>query len=235
MPTPPDVAPFAAVLADLARDLRRGSCCLVVCDKGWTLPIFVGLKQRLQAAGAQIGYLDGRVKDKDAASTEGGVMLAAVAQMRWATRAPEADGVAFALPHLDIMTAVEGGWTTISREVIPLLYENAGSVWLGFQDPSVTLPALVEKVFTRRYVIATPYRTLETVAPGAALGEETAEPVIASAPEVEAPAVPAAPPEEPSTAPVAAPEPEPYPWEPGAQPPTAEAPAETTSSPDDPG
>jgi hypothetical protein len=40
MSAPPSVAPFAGLLADLAIDLRRGACCLVVCDKGWTLPVF---------------------------------------------------------------------------------------------------------------------------------------------------------------------------------------------------
>lgn len=175
MSTPPSVAPFANVLADLATDLRRGSCCLVVCDKGWTLPLYVGLKERLHAADVRCGYLDGKVKE--AGNGEGGVMLAAVAQMRWAVRAAEADGVVFAVPHLDVMTAVEGGWTSVSREVIPLLYENAATVWLGFQDPSLQLPPLVEKVFTRRYVIEAPYRTLETVWPVSAAGAVTSSPV----------------------------------------------------------
>ncbi len=163
MSAPPSVAPFADVLADLTTDLRRGSCCLVVCDKGWTLPLYVGLKERLHAADVRCGYLDGRPA-KDTPAGEGGVMLAAVAQMRWAVREAE-DGIVFALPHLDLMTATEGGWTSVSREVIPLLYENAASLWLGFQDSTLHLPALVEKVFTRRYVIDTPYRTLETAWP----------------------------------------------------------------------
>ena len=63
------------------------------------------------------------------------------------------------------MTTTEGGWTTISREVVPLLYENAANVWLGFKDPSLELPPVVEKVFARRYVIEQPYRTMETVPP----------------------------------------------------------------------
>lgn len=251
MAVPPDVAPFAGMLADLTRDLRRGSCCLVVCDKGWTLPLFIDLKQRLQPTNVKIGYLDGRVKDKDPGA-EGGVMLAAVAQMRWAARAPEAEGVVFALPHLDIMTAVEGGWTSISREVIPLLYENAGSIWLGFQDPSVTLPALVEKVFTRRYVLTTPFRTLETVLLNGAPKEEVAVPLIA-----ETPAISDQPPQE-TTAPVSDPPDEQtpksprapivvrYPWEPeeptadatpdepATPPSTPEQRDEPTSSPTDP-
>ncbi|MBN9118960.1 MAG: hypothetical protein J0I06_07335 [Planctomycetes bacterium] len=162
MPAPPSVAPFAGLLADLAQDLRRGSCCLVVCDKGWTLPLYAALKERLRAANVRCGYLDGRPTEES--PNDAGVMLATVAQMRYAARS-QAEGVVYALPHLDVMTTTEGGWTTISREVVPLLYENAATVWLGFRDPSLPLLQVVEKVFTRRYVIDQPYRTLETVSP----------------------------------------------------------------------
>jgi hypothetical protein len=163
MPAPPSVAPFTGQIADLAVDLRRGVCCLVVCDKGWTLSLYVELKDRLRAANVRCGYLDGRPTDGAAADT--GTMLAAVAQMRWAVRAPEMDGVVFALPHLDVMTAIDGGWNNISREVIPLLYENPASVWLGFQDPSLPLLPVVEKLFSKRHVIAERYRSAETVPP----------------------------------------------------------------------
>ncbi len=159
MPAPPSVAPFAGLLADLALDLRRGVCCLVVCDKGWTLPLYAALKDRLKAAGVRCGYLDGRPSEES--PNDAGVMLSTVAQMRYAARST-LEGVVYALPHLDVMTTVEGGWTTISREVVPLLYENADTVWLGFKDPSLALPQIVEKVFSRRYVIEHPYRTQET-------------------------------------------------------------------------
>lgn len=163
MPAPPSVAPFVGLLADLALDLRRGSCCLVVCDKGWTLPLYTALKERLKAANTKCGYLDGRPTENAPADLN--TMLAAVAQMRWAVRTADMEGVVFAIPFLDIMTSVEGGWNNISREVVPLLYENPASIWLGFQDPTLSLLPLVEKVFTRRYVIEQPYRTLETVPP----------------------------------------------------------------------
>jgi len=158
MPAPPSLTPFAGLLADLTTDLRRTECCLVVCDKGWTLPLYAALKERLRAANVKSGYLDGR--GSDGATGEGGVMLSTVAMMRYVVRA-ESDGVIYALPHLDVMTTVEGGWTTISREVVPLLYENPLTVWLGFQDPSLPLPDVVTKVFTRRYVIAEKYRELK--------------------------------------------------------------------------
>jgi hypothetical protein len=163
MPPPPSVAPFVGQIADLAADLRRGSSCLVVCDKGWTLPVYVNLKERLRAMGLRCGYLDGRPTGDTPAET--GTMLAAVAQMRWAVRTAEMDGVVFALPHLDVMTAIEGGWNNISREAIPLLYENPTSIWLGFQDPTLPLLPIIEKLFGKRYVIEERYRDLETVAP----------------------------------------------------------------------
>jgi hypothetical protein len=166
MSAPPSVAPLLGQLADLAADLRRGSRCLVVCDKGWTLPIYTELRERLRAAGVRCGYLDGR--PTEGAPADSGTMLAAVAQMRWAARAAEADGVVFALPHLDVMTAAAGGWNTISREAVPLQYENPASLWLGFQDPSLPLLPVVEKVFDRRYTIGRRYRTLEPVPPASA-------------------------------------------------------------------
>lgn len=232
MPAPPSAAPFADVLADLTIDFKRGASCLVVCDKGWTLPLYVGLKERLNAIGLKCGYLDGKVKE--VAGADGTVIPASVAQMRWAVRAPEAEGIVFAVPHLDIVTTTEGGWTPVSREVIALLYENPLSIWLGFQDPSLKLPELVTKVFTRRYVIETPYRTLETVRPQPAPKDE---------PQPEAPAP--QPEEQTTAAPVPAPEvpvpdaPEPkvavrFSWEPPDEPPAPPADG-TTSSPADPG
>lgn len=162
MPAPPSLAPLAGLLADLAADLRRAECCLVVCDKGWTLPIYAALKERLRAMEVKCGYLDGRGTDGNAG--EGGIMLATVAMMRYVVQA-ETEGVVYALPHLDVMTTTEGGWTPISREVIPLLYENPLTVWLGFQDPSLPLPDVVTKVFTRRYEVREKYRELKPAAP----------------------------------------------------------------------
>lgn len=204
MPAPPSVAPFAEQLADLAQDLRRGLCCLVECDKGWTLPLFAALKERLKAVNVRCGYLDGR--PTETAPSDLNTMLAAVAQMRWASRATDMDGVVFAIPYLDIMASVEGGWNNISREVVPLLYENAASVWLGFRDPTLALLPLVEKVFTRRYVLDVPYRTLETVPPPPprplpevpiappAPAEAASEPELAEEPPADPP--PVVPPEE---------------------------------------
>jgi hypothetical protein len=55
------------------------------------------------------------------------------------------------------MAAQEGGWTTITRELVPLLYENPAAVLLGFRDPTLTLFPVVEKLFPRRYTVQQPY------------------------------------------------------------------------------
>jgi hypothetical protein len=174
----PNVGPFGALLADLAVDLRRGVCCLVVCDKGWVLSLFVKLKERLIAAGLKCGYLDGRAAADAPAET--GTMLTSIVQIRSAVRGENPDGAVFALPHLDVMTAVEGGWNNISREVIPLLYENPASVWLGFQDPTLPIMPIVQKLFAKRYVIEERYRNLNTVPPSPptipATGDTTSPP-----------------------------------------------------------
>ena len=48
-----------------------------------------------------------------------------------------------------------------------LLYENGESIWLGFQDPSLHLPQLVEKVFTRldRLLASTPRPEIDLIDP----------------------------------------------------------------------
>jgi cell division protease FtsH len=171
---------LAGVLADIASDLSRGTCVLVVCDKGWTLPIFRAIFERLKGKDIRCEYLDGRPAPDTEAPADVGIMLTTIGQLRRAVRG-EVEGVVFALPHLDVMTTSDGGWTNISREVIPLLYENELVQWLGFRDPSLPLLPLVEKLFNRRYVIEEPYRTSETIQSSAV----AAVPVTTSGPEPE--------------------------------------------------
>ena len=84
------------------------------------------------------------------------VMLTALTQLRHAVRG-SVEGIVIVLAHLDVMANSDGGWTNISRELVPLLYEAPGAVLLGFRDP--TLPALpvVEKLFPKRYTLTPPY------------------------------------------------------------------------------
>jgi hypothetical protein len=159
---PPSVAPFASLLADLTTDLRRGVSCLLVCDKGWTLPVFGDLRKRLSAKNIRCEYLDGRPTPGSDSPADVGVMLTAITQIRKAVRGG-VEGVVFVLPHLDVMTTTDGGWTNISREVVPLLYENPATQWLGFRDPSLPLLPVVEKIFGKCYVLDVPYRVVESI------------------------------------------------------------------------
>jgi hypothetical protein len=83
-------------------------------------------------------------------------MLTAITHLRRAVRAP-VEGVVVVLPHLDVMAPADGGWTNISREVVPLLFECPEAVLLGFRDPTLPLLPVVEKLFVRRYAVAEPF------------------------------------------------------------------------------
>ena len=156
----PDVAPFAGPLAELAVALRTGQSCLVTADKGWALPLWLGLRDRLRAAEVPWVYLDGRPDPGHETPPDVGAMLLTLTQLRAAVRTgPE--GCVVALPHLDVMAAEAGGWTTVSRELIPLLYENPAVAVLGFRDPTLPLLPVVDKLFHRRWTVDRPYRTAE--------------------------------------------------------------------------
>jgi len=125
---------------------------LVIADKGWTHLLFYDLRERLMAAGLRCEYIDGRPTTVDSPSDENGVMVTAISQLRRAVRG-SVEGVVVGLPHLDVMAAAEGGWTNVAREVVPFLYEAPQAVLIGFCDPTLTLLPVVDKLFSKRFVV----------------------------------------------------------------------------------
>jgi cell division protease FtsH len=69
-----------------------------------------------------------------------------VQQLREAVRSATESRVVV-LPHLDLLTTSQGGLTSEAKEVIPLLYENPNLLWIGFKDPSMTLPQVILDLF----------------------------------------------------------------------------------------
>jgi cell division protease FtsH len=171
----PNLAPFAALFANLVADLRRGACCLVSADKGWTLFLFHELQTRLRAVELRCEYIDGRPDPGEYGPPDVGVMLTAITQLRRAVRA-SVEGVVVVLPHLDVMATSDGGWTNISREVVPLLYEEPAVVLLGFRDPTLPLLPVVEKLFIRRFEVTHPFREPVSVVAGPADSSRPSEP-----------------------------------------------------------
>jgi hypothetical protein len=152
----PNLAPFATLLTDLVADLRRGSCCLVTADKGWTSLLVEDLRVRLHTFNVRCEYVNGRPEPGSTMPDDYGVMLTAITQLRHAVRG-SVEGIVIVLAHLDVMANSDGGWTNISRELVPLLYEAPGAVLLGFRDPTLPLLPVVEKLFPKRYTVTQPY------------------------------------------------------------------------------
>jgi cell division protease FtsH len=144
-------AAYAPELAGVADRLQRGLPTLIECDKELVPFLFAHIRDRLKSTGLKFAYLDGR--KADAAAPAGtipvGMMGATVSQLREEVRRAIEKKV-LTLPHLDLLTTSEGGLTSEAREVVALLYENPEVVWLGFKDPSFTLPPVIENLFPYR-------------------------------------------------------------------------------------
>jgi cell division protease FtsH len=143
-------AAYSNELAQIASDLQRGLPVLVECEKDLAPYLFINLRARLKQHELKCLYLDGRPREGQQADPMAGFIGAMVAQLRDAVRGAVEKRVVV-LPHLDLLTTSQGGLTTEAKEVIPLLYENPDVVWLGFKDPSFSLPQVIENLFPHRY------------------------------------------------------------------------------------
>jgi cell division protease FtsH len=148
-------ASCAGVLAELASALRAGQSCLVECDKDLTLFLYADLRERLSAAELSCSYVDGRPGPESGVPADAPVLPAMLRQLRAAVRGA-AERRVVVVPHLDVLAASAAGLSAEAREVIPLLYELPGQVWLGFRDPTLPLLPVVEKRFAARFLVPRP-------------------------------------------------------------------------------
>ena len=111
---------------------------------------FMNLRGRLRTNDIRCLYLDGRPANDEQAAMQCGLLGMMIAQLREAVRGAVERRVVV-LPHLDLLTTSQGGLTAEAKEVIPLLYENPELVWLGFKDPSFSIPPVIENLFPKRY------------------------------------------------------------------------------------
>src|SRR5947207_3294757 len=140
-------AAYSRELAEIASKLVRGLPVLVECHKELAPYLFMNLRARLREAKLQCVYLDGRQREgQQQGAMPMGLIGTMISQLRDAVRGAVERRVVV-LPHLDLLTTSQGGLTGEAREVIPLLYENPELVWLGFKDPSFSLPKVIENLF----------------------------------------------------------------------------------------
>jgi len=146
-------AAYPAELTAIAEAVQRGLPVLIECDKGLAPFLWRCVRDRLKSLGVQSVYLNGR---PDPAAPAGpmaaGIVATMIGQLRDAVRGATQQHV-IVIPHLDLLTSSQGGLTAEAREVVPLLYENPNLVWIGFKDPSMGLPKVIESLFPRRVAI----------------------------------------------------------------------------------
>jgi cell division protease FtsH len=141
-------AAYSSELARVEQALLARLPAMVECDKELVAYFYGAVRQRLKAKGLSCSYLDGRPSADAALSGTTGVIGTMIAQLRDAVRGPVGERVVV-LPHLDLLTSASsaGQLTAEAREVIPLLYENPQTLWLGFRDPSFAVPRVIHDLF----------------------------------------------------------------------------------------
>src|SRR5436305_10743042 len=143
-------AAYAAELTEVASKLQRCLPTLIECDKELGPYLYLNVRNRLRNANLRCLYLDGRPRQEEQqGAMPMGMIGTMISQLREAVRGAVERRVVV-LPHIDLLTTSQGGLTTETREVIPLLYENPELVWLGFKDPSFSLPKVIENLFPHR-------------------------------------------------------------------------------------
>ena len=154
---PSQLDPFAAVESaypgELARSqdaLSRGLSLLVECDKELAPYVYKTLRERLRQSGVQCVYVDGRPRADEPASLTTTAQM--IARLRELVRGAVERKVVV-LPHLDVLTLGSGGLGAEGREVVTLLYENPELLFVGFKDPSLILPRVIEQLFPQRETI----------------------------------------------------------------------------------
>jgi cell division protease FtsH len=152
---PTEINAFAAVeaaypeeIARVHQALKRQLPVLVECDKELVPYFYKALRDRLKQDEKKCSYLDGRPDPNAAPNPNGpqGIIATLLGQLRDIVRGAVENRVVV-LPHLDLLVTSQGGLTSEAREVIPLLYENPGLLWIGFKDPSFPLPKVIENLF----------------------------------------------------------------------------------------
>ncbi|VTU01769.1 atp-dependent metalloprotease : Cell division protein FtsH OS=Cystobacter fuscus DSM 2262 GN=D187_003964 PE=4 SV=1: AAA [Gemmataceae bacterium] len=138
-------AAYPDAVADVGRGLVRRLSCLVECPKEVAPHVAHAVRTWVQPHGLRCAVIDARAETGDRAPLVSsglvGNMRAAVAR---AVAGPQANAVLL-LPHLDLLAGGAGALGD-ARELIALLVENPDLLWVGFRDPAVPLPGLVEQL-----------------------------------------------------------------------------------------
>ncbi len=147
-------AAYNQQLSDIVDKLRRGLPTLIECEKELAPFLYINIRQRLKQHQLQCVYLDGRPRSDGSqpSNIESGFYNGFLSQLRNAVRGA-VDRRVVVLPHIDLLASAESLVTRDTQEVVALLYENPELLWLGFKDPTLRLPGVIENLFTARLTI----------------------------------------------------------------------------------
>ncbi|PCJ17226.1 MAG: ATP-binding protein [Candidatus Cloacimonadota bacterium] len=127
--------------------LSSGISVLIECEKQLIPWLYMCVRSKLKDQGYSLEFLDGRSLPGDVQDS-GSVLRNMILQITYWVRNSSEKKV-LVLPHLDLLVSnsANEGLTTEAREILPLLYENPGIVFLAFKDPYFAFSKVVENLF----------------------------------------------------------------------------------------
>lgn len=129
----------------LALDQRRS--CLIECARELVPFVFLSLRKRVPGKPDWL-FIEGKARPDNSDNPQI-ISPPAIQQMiQNLTRTVRGalDNRIVVLPHLDLMTTHPNLLTPDAKEVLTLLHENPALLWIGFRDPGVPIPPIIEEM-----------------------------------------------------------------------------------------
>ena len=140
---------YPDTLSALSTAVQRGLSSLVECAKDLTPFVFINLRCACKRWGFNASISTADRKPRSVSIPSRGPMAQMMNALRETVRGPVERRVVV-LPHLDLMTSLATGLSNDARDVITLLQENPELIWIGFRDPLVPMPPLLEEIAALR-------------------------------------------------------------------------------------
>lgn len=146
---------YPTELADITKALQQRRTCLIECAKELAPLVFLNLRRRVSGE-KDWNFIDGRVRPSPGESSLVGApwLIRQMINSLTATVRGSIQNRIVVLPHLDLMTSSPTGLTAEAKEVIALLHEDPSLLWIGFRDPSLPIPSILEESAQFRCALA---------------------------------------------------------------------------------
>jgi cell division protease FtsH len=145
---------YPSQVQDVHDSLNRGLSVLIECEKTLNNFLYQILRRQLRD-NFNFVMIDGRATEQPAGGLGPSTIVGAILQRITETvRNHEGDDdktTVLVLPHLDLLVSGNGTLVTSeAKEAIAIMHENPNIHWIGFKDPSFSLPKTITQLYSTK-------------------------------------------------------------------------------------